>query len=95
MDYTTCCICGNTITKSARYPNLICMNHINETIDQDGNPVQYENEDMYGGLVSIHTVGNTIIKKKDYICYVRGRKCIVGEARFGGIVIQCINNKVD
>ena len=46
MDYTTCCICGNTITKSARYPNLICMNHINETIDQDGNPVQYENEDF-------------------------------------------------
>ena len=90
MDQSVCVICESSMTKWQRYPNAICMNHTNETVDRDGNPVQYENKDIDGGFISLHTIHNTVVTRRDPVCYVRGRKCIAGEARFGGIVIQYV-----
>lgn len=91
MDQSACVICGSSMTKWQRYPNAICDNHTNEMVDTDGNPVRYENEDIDGGFVSFHTIHNKVVTRKDPVCFVRGRKCIAGEARFGGIVIQHVD----
>lgn len=85
-----CPICSELMPKSERYPNALCNKHYGECFDKDGNKVTHGNIDFAGGFVSYHTIDNTIVKRDDGICYVRDKKCRVGEARFGGIVIQLL-----
>ena len=86
-----CSLCGELMPQSERYPNALCNNHYSECFDNDGNKVTHGNIDFAGGFASYHTVGNTIVKREDGICYVHNRKCRVGEARMGGIVIQIVD----
>lgn len=83
-----CPICNQQMPYSERYPNSICGTHYNECTDGSGNHVTFENEDEFGGFVSYHTVENTIVRRNDGTCFVRGFTCSAGEARMGGIVIQ-------
>jgi hypothetical protein len=83
-----CPICKTPMPLSERYPLTICNAHYGECHDIQGNVVTYENEDLEGGFVSYHTIGEKIIKRNDGTCFVRGIKCVAGEARMGGIVIQ-------
>ena len=83
-----CPICNQQMPYSERYPNSICGTHYNECTDGSGNHVTFENQDEFGGFVSYHTVENTIVRRNDGTCFVRGIKCSAGEARMGGIVIQ-------
>jgi hypothetical protein len=89
-DIKLCPICSQQMPYSERYPNSICGAHYNECIDSNGNHVTYENADEFGGLVSYHTIDNTIVRRIDDTCFVRGIKCFVEEARMGGIVIQVV-----
>jgi hypothetical protein len=90
METTYCPICNNVMLKSDRYPNALCKKHYGECLDKDGNVVTYGNTSLGGGFASYHTVNNTIIKKDDGICFIRGHKCTVGEAHLGEIVIQLL-----
>jgi hypothetical protein len=87
----SCPICSELMLLSEQYPNSVCKTHYGECLDKDGNKVTYENTSIGGGFASFHTIDNTIIKKDDGICFIRGRKCTVGEARLGGIVIQLVD----
>ena len=72
-----------------RYPNAICNKCSNcEISDGFGNIVSFANVDFSGGFVSLHKINNTIEKKEEHICWIKGIKCYANEARFGGIVIQ-------
>ena len=75
-----------------RYPRMICgdCNKPENIRDSRGNSVIYENEDIYGGIVSIHNINGTNIKGNDYYCFVKNIACYAQEARFGGIVIQVL-----
>jgi len=88
---TNCPLCGQLMPKSERYPKALCNKHYGECFDKDGNKVTHGNIDYAGGFVSYHTIGDTIVKRDDGICYVRDKKCSVGEARMGGIVIQLLD----
>ena len=87
-----CLICSNEKSfHIERYPRMICNECTNsEYKDVDGNTVYFENEDIYGGFISIHTINSIKVKKTDHICFVNGIKCYADEARFGGIVIQVL-----
>ena len=63
--------------------------------DKDGNIVNYSNIDFCGGFISYHQVTNIsgqyeVIEKSDHECWINGYKCYADEARFGGIVIEWI-----
>ncbi len=57
-------------------------------MDKDGNHVQFENEDIFGGCVSKHHIDGVIVKNHDNVCYVNNIKCYASESRFGGIIIM-------
>lgn len=86
-----CPICNELMAISDRYPNSICKKHYGECLDKNGNTVTYENTCIGGGFASYHTIGHTIVKGDDGICFVRDRKCTAGEAHLGGIVIQLLD----
>lgn len=85
-----CPICTELMPLSQRYPNMICNRHYGECFDKDGNKVTHGNISHWGGFESYHTIGDTIVKRADGTCYVRDKKCRVGEAYCGGIVIQLL-----
>ena len=85
-----CPICNQPMPFSERYPLAICKAHYGECRDLQGNAVTYENEDFSGGFVSYHTIEGTIVRQNDGSCMVQGHRCIAGEARMGGVVIQVI-----
>jgi hypothetical protein len=82
-----CPICNELMLLSEQYPNSVCKKHYGECLDNDGNKVTYENT-YNGGFASYHTIENTIEKRNDGICFIQNKKCSVGEAYLGGIVIQ-------
>lgn len=90
MAQKLCPICMKSMPVSERYPNSICNAHYAECRDSEGNAVTYENEDFSGGFVSYHYSNNTIVRRNDGTCFIRGQRCFAGEARMGGIVIQLI-----
>ena len=75
-----------------RYPKMICNNCSNSDIkDPEGNLVSFSNIDITGGFISLHTINNNIIEKKEHICWVKNIKCFADESRWGGIVIQTVD----
>ena len=82
--------CGTAMPVSERYPNTICDRHDNECYDTDGNPVVHANAGAWGGFVSRHIVDGVTVDRCDPGCYVRDRKCIAAEHRFGGVVVQLV-----
>jgi hypothetical protein len=90
MNY--CPICKNVLNfYMERYPRKICgdCEKLNIT-DLDGNHVYYENEDLYGGFISIHIINGKKYVRKDNYCVINNIMCFADEARFGGIVIQAL-----
>jgi hypothetical protein len=90
-----CPICKDVLEYfTNRYPNAICNKCASsEIIDSFGNPVSFANVDCTGGFISFHKINNTIVKKEEHICWIKGFKCYANEMRFGGIVIQTIEKK--
>lgn len=85
-----CLVCNlKEITMVPRYPRMICMAcHEEEKKDEAGDPVEFQNIDLFGGFQSIHLVNGEKKMKKEHICYIKNVRCYADEARFGGIVIQ-------
>ena len=89
-----CACCKNTIEyPSLRYPRMICSDcsNSNNILDSDNNIVSFGNIDFYGGFKSVHIINNNMIEREDHICFINNIKCYADEARFGGIVIQTLD----
>ena len=80
----SCPICSSKMSVSARYPNMICHECSEKTLNEKGEPISFYNKDHTGGFYSL------VDKEKGNVhdCFVEGHKCYADEARFGGIVIQ-------
>ena len=85
-----CPICKNSVFIMDRYPNYICANCVEKygTYTQDGKKIIFSNRTLFGGFKSIVDGHDTEI----HTCYVNNIKCYADEARFGGIVIQPVND---
>ena len=88
-----CPICDIMINFSARYPNAVCSSCKNNAVDLNGNVVKFYNIDEFGGIKSVHYENGIQIERNDYICYIVGAQCRAEEGRFGGIIIQIVNNE--
>ena len=90
METVNCPICKQLHKVLSRYKLSICDDCINnfKCYDQNGNIVNFCNESMSGGFVSLHRENGIDVKKQDHICYINNIKCIANESRFGGIIIQ-------
>lgn len=71
-----CPICGNQVQKIARYPKYICRDCLSGGIEVDGKIVHIASID----------IRNTMKVE----CLVKGTKCILREAHFGGVVVEAI-----
>lgn len=81
-----CPICLQGMPKCKRYPAYVCSHCAEQAVDTNGEPLVYEWAGVMGGLTVRGTDGSGI-----RVCFVEGVPCEVGEARFGGSVMQVLD----
>ena len=84
MKNKNCPVCNKNMLHFERYPNMICNECVEITVNKNNESIKFYNIDHTGGFISI--VND--IKGKEHECYVNNHKCYADEARFGGIVVQ-------
>jgi hypothetical protein len=78
-----CPICARLMPACARYPAYLCGACAGRAVDADGQPLVYVSGGGMGGS-SVEGPGKNGVQK----CYVDDVPCVVGEARFGGFVME-------
>ncbi len=85
---STCPICGEPVQAWERYPKAICPACVALACDEQGRRLRFSNEAFSGGFVAEVDAGGTWQRVDSDVCWVSGRRCVAGEHRFGGIVVQ-------
>ncbi len=92
-----CPICGSPTPHEDRYPAAVCADCRQRTVDRDGRRVVGYNEGLSGGLIVFYAespsgpqseVAGEVLETGR--CWIDGIECSMGEARFGGVVVQRI-----
>ncbi len=81
-----CPICSIEVPPSQRYPMYVCLPCAQRAADENGAALEFYNESISGGFLARYAANGTV--RDSHICYIDGIKCRADEARFGGIVIQ-------
>lgn len=94
-DTSPCPICGTAITKSERYPNALCASCVLLARDERGRPMRFSSDSELGGGFVAEVEENGAWRRVEdatyeATCWVEGRRCVAGEHRFGGIVVQVV-----
>ena len=84
MKNKNCPVCNKNMLHFERYPNMICNECVELTVNKNNESIKFYNIDHTGGFISI--VND--IKGEEHECYINNHKCYADEARFGGIVVQ-------
>lgn len=92
-----CPICGAPTSHTDRYPLSVCVDCTARAADSTGRRIIGHNEGMSGGLIVFYAesprgpqteiAGEVTDSGR---CWIDGIECTIGEARFGGVVIQRI-----
>ena len=95
MITSPCPICKQDRETMERYPNSVCNDCCTTGVfasnSDTADRIEFGNVDFSGGFQSC--VAGVIGEQHE--CYIKGRKCYANEARFGGIVISCMNVEDD
>lgn len=97
-----CPICKKKLPGQHRYPKYVCGECEAKATDKSGRPVTFSNigkvtvsRSKTGERITSIAIGgingaysDTGASYRHAICYIRGIRCKVEEAHFGGIVIQ-------
>jgi hypothetical protein len=91
-----CPTCGTPVQAWERYPNAICGECEVLAQDEQGRPMRFGNETMLasGFIAEVEVDGVwRPVEGATYqaTCWVKGRRCTAGEHRFGGIVVQTVD----
>ena len=86
MAAAACPLCGAPQAADPRYPRRVCAGCAAAAVSAAGRPLLFFNEDMSGGCTARYA--DTGEAYGSLACFIRGRRCVAGEAKFGGIVIQ-------
>ncbi|NRQ51577.1 hypothetical protein [Aeromicrobium stalagmiti] len=90
-----CPICGRPTFLTDRYPASVCADCSQRAADRGGRRVVGYNEGMAGGLIVFYAespagpqseIAGEVLETGR--CWIDGIECTIGEARFGGVVIQ-------
>jgi hypothetical protein len=83
-DASHCCpICSRSMPACARYPAYVCGRCADKAVDGDGRPLVYVDAGGIGGI-SVEGASESGART----CFIGGIPCVVGEAKFGGFVMQ-------
>jgi hypothetical protein len=85
-----CPLCGRPAQHMDRYPRSLCAQCHGRTVDSTGRPIQGVNTSMSGGFEAQYVVPDGVCDEVTSTgrCWVDGHECSIGEARFGGVVVQ-------
>jgi hypothetical protein len=95
-DTSPCPICGAPVQTWERYPNLLCGRCAELARDEQGRPMRFRNETFLGAGFSAEVEDDGTWRRVNgatlsATCWVKGRRCVAGEHRFGGIVVQTLD----
>jgi ankyrin repeat protein len=92
METSPCPVCGAPVPAWERYPRLLCAPCQGLARDAHDRPLRFSNETALGaGFVAEVEVGGGWRPVDGGECWVAGRRCVAGEHRFGGIVVQAVD----
>lgn len=90
-----CPFCGRPAIHQDRYPRSVCDSCFPRTTDRAGRPVVGSNVSFSGGFVAHYADPpreECVEVTRTGRCYIDGREATMGEARFGGIVVQALDD---
>jgi hypothetical protein len=85
-----CCpICIGQIPTDPRYPDRLCDDCADRTVDIDGRALNFVNVSLSGGFAAYFADDKTPadVITRDHTVFVDGVRCWADEAYFGGIVL--------
>lgn len=82
-----CPICRVPLPEAERYPRYVCNSCAERATSADGRSLEFANIDMSGGYQARYA--HTSAPHDRHDCWIDGIACRADEARFGGIVIEC------
>ncbi|KAA1378302.1 hypothetical protein [Aeromicrobium fastidiosum] len=90
-----CPICGRAVVHQDRYPAAVCPECQQRAADRDGRRIVGYNEGWSGGFIALYAESPTGPQTEmagevleTGRCWIDGIECTIGEARFGGVVVQ-------
>jgi hypothetical protein len=85
-----CPLCGRPAQHMDRYPRSVCHRCRERTVDAGGRRVTGYNTSMGGGFEARYETDGEICEPvtREGRCWVDGHECSIGEARFGGVVVE-------
>ena len=90
-----CPICGRPTVHQDRYPASVCADCASRITDRDGRRIVGYNEGLTGGFIVFYAdsptgrqteIAGEVLETG--CCWIDGIECTIGEARFGGVVVQ-------
>jgi hypothetical protein len=96
-----CPVCGQPTPHWDRYPRAVCDRCAQRTADAAGRFVAGYNTSLSGGFEARYrthdgSAGDVCVEVSESgYCWIDDRKCSIGEARFGGIVIDALPSADD
>jgi hypothetical protein len=89
-----CPLCGTPAVHADRYPRSVCDACAHQASDSTGRRVSGFNTSVSGGFVAHYADspdGEVCVEvTRSGRCFVDGVECTIGEARFGGTVVQAL-----
>ncbi|MGK3994015.1 recombinase family protein [Sorangium sp. So ce1024] len=86
-----CPTCGDPVELWPRYPRAVCGICQHEATDEGGRPLEFFNTSIGGGFGARYA--DTREPRDGHACVIRGVPCRADEARFGGIVIEAVDDR--
>ena len=87
-----CPICTAEVNHFERYPKQVCGDCFSRAGDQNGRLLLFGNASLSGGFVAIYA--DTLEHYGSHLCFIDGIKCHADEFRFGGIVIEAMQDEL-
>ncbi len=91
-----CPLCERPARHSARYPRAVCTACQDRAVDSLGRPVVGHNTSLGGGFVARYRLADGTAPEvceevtRTGRCRVDGHECSIGEAHFGGVVVEAL-----
>lgn len=88
-----CPVCGTPVQRWERYPSELSADCVGLARDELGRPMRFGNETLLGTGFTAAVEEDGVWRRLDVAagsaaCWVKGRRCVAREHRFGGIVVQ-------
>jgi hypothetical protein len=85
--------CGVAQKAFPRYPWYFCQDCVKRATDGAGRPLKFTNTSAGGGFAFAYADSDDWVACGHALCRIAGRPVLVGEARFGGTVVEPVPDR--